>query len=90
MVGVGIGAGVIIVIFEVIYYRRKGMRKEQKDLVAKCAEQWKASAVEAKKVKKMRTSAFTEINGINGFELNGVNGKHKNNGYEPDIVTSSK
>ncbi|XP_065058680.1 glutamate receptor ionotropic, NMDA 1-like [Rhopilema esculentum] len=93
MVGVGIAAGVIIVIFEVIYYRRKGMRKEQKDLVAKCAEQWKASAVEAKKVKKMRTSAFSGINGINGingFELNGVNGKRKNNGYEPDIVTSSK
>lgn len=88
MVGVGIGAGIIIVILEVVYYRRKGMRKEQKDLVARCAEQWKHTTAEGKKKNKSKESVV--FTGMNGFELNGFNDHRNNMGFEPDIITTTR
>ena len=85
MVGVGIGAGVIIVIIEVIYYRRKGMRKEQRNIAVKCAEQWKATTAEAKRKKAKEHSVI--FTGMNGIEMNG---HHKNIGFEADIATTMK
>lgn len=85
MVAVGIGAGIIIVIVEVIYYRRKGMRKEERELAAKYCEHWKARTKEGKKNRHRLSVVFT---GTNGFEKNGVNGTHHNPVFEPDILCS--
>lgn len=95
MVGVGIGAGVIIVVMEVIYYRRKGSRKDKGKIARKFAfdakngaDQIKASPVEVKrKTVKERRVVFTGINHRNGIEMNG---NHNNSGLEADIVTTMK
>ena len=85
MVAVGVGAGIIIVLVEVVYYRRKGMRREQMSLAAKCAEQWKATTVEGKNMKAKKHSVM--FSGVNGIEMNG---NHHNVGYEADNATSSR
>jgi len=86
MVAIGVGAGIIIVLVEVVYYRRKGMRREQMSLAAKCAEQWKATTVEARNMKAKKHSVM--FPGVNGIEMNG---NHNHNvGYEAENDTTSR
>ncbi len=89
MVAVGIGAGIIIVILEVVYYRRKGMRKEERELAAKYCEQWKTQTDEGKKKKKGKLSVV--FTGVHGYEMNGNGTKaaQTNQSYEPDILHHS-
>ena len=85
MVAVGIGAGVIIVLMEVVYYRRKGMRREQMNIAAKCAEQWKATTTMGKE-KRLKEHNIS-FKGVNGIEMNG---HHNNTGFDSDNGTVNK
>ena len=84
MVAVGVGAGIIIVFMEVVYYRRKGIRKEQMSVAKKCAEQWKATTAEAKFNRTKEHSV--SFAGVNGIEMNG---NHNNIGFDADNDVAS-
>ena len=85
MVAVGIGAGIIIVVMEVVYYRRKGIRKEHMSIAEKCADKWKATTAEAK-IKRITKQHSVNINGVNGIEMNG---NHSNIGYDVENDVAS-
>ena len=48
MVAAGIGAGIVIVIIEVLYYKHKGWRKQQQKVIKKTTEQWQEHVNERK------------------------------------------
>ncbi|XP_028412398.1 glutamate receptor ionotropic, NMDA 1-like isoform X2 [Dendronephthya gigantea] len=66
MVLAGIGAGVIIIILEILYHKHRGWRADQRDLAKKTTELWKSNVM---MTKNGRTHA-KESNGVNG-EQNG-------------------
>ena len=52
MVAGGIGAGIVIVILEVLYYKHKGWRKQQQKVLKKTTEQWQEHVQERKNVRQ--------------------------------------
>ena len=50
MVAAGIGAGIVIVVIEVLYYKHKGWRKQQQKVIKKTTEQWQEHVNERKQV----------------------------------------
>jgi hypothetical protein len=68
MVLAGIGAGVIIIILEILYHKHRGWRADQRALAKKTTEVWKSNVMMAK---SDRESHKKERNGVNG----------KQNGY---------
>ena len=68
MVAAGIGAGIIIVILEVLYYKHKGWRKQQEKVMKKTTDQWVEHVQDRKNV---RNDVSTKQNGTsNGSGLN--------------------
>ena len=63
MVLAGIGAGVIIIILEVLYHKHRGWRADQRALAKKTTEVWKNNVIMAK---DERESHAKETNGVNG------------------------
>nr|XP_047142414.1 glutamate receptor ionotropic, NMDA 1 [Hydra vulgaris] len=49
MVAVGIGGGLIIVIFEVLYYKYRGWKEKQKNVLKKSTQHWQKHVEENKK-----------------------------------------
>lgn len=50
MVAGGIGAGIIIVILEVLYYKQKGWRKQQQKVLEKTAQHWQEKVKQRKSI----------------------------------------
>lgn len=65
MVAAGIGAGVVIIILEILYHKHRGWKEEQKELAKKTTDKWRANIM---MMKKERTT--------NGQQPNGVLGSH--------------
>lgn len=92
MVAAGIGAGIIIVILEVLYYKQKGWRKDQKKVVKKTADIWQGHVQERK---QQRQAAFQQgSNGVateNGNTMNGNANHNKSDGAngEPNPIYSN-
>ena len=56
MVAAGIGAGIVIVILEVLYYKHKGWRKQQQKVIKKTTEQWQEHVQERKQDRQDQTT----------------------------------
>ena len=64
MVLAGIGAGIIIIILEILYHKHRGWRADQKDLAKKTTELWKSNV----QVTKAERTHEKEKNGMNGSQ----------------------
>ena len=62
MVLAGIGAGIIIIILEILYHKHRGWRADQRDLAKKTTELWKNNV----KMTRAERSHVEERNGVNG------------------------
>ncbi|XP_057314813.1 glutamate receptor ionotropic, NMDA 1-like [Hydractinia symbiolongicarpus] len=91
MVAAGIGAGIIIVILEVLYYKHKGWRKQQQKILKKTTEQWQEHVQDRKNrfdnsyQMNSRNGSTNENNStqVNGnLEKNGNSVSHQNPVYE--------
>ena len=54
MVLAGIGAGIIIIILEIVYHKHRGWREEQRDLAKKTTEVWKNNVMITKNGRGIR------------------------------------
>lgn len=66
MVAAGIGAGIVIIILEILYHKHRGWKEEQTELAKKTTDKWRANIM---MIKKERTA-----NG--GQPVNGVLDSH--------------
>ena len=51
MVAAGIGAGIVIIILEILYHKHRGWKEEQKELAKKTTDKWRANIMMIKKDK---------------------------------------
>ncbi|XP_031557000.1 glutamate receptor ionotropic, NMDA 1-like [Actinia tenebrosa] len=87
MVAAGIGAGIIIIILEILYHKHRGWKEEQKELAKKTTDKWRANIL---MMKKDRTT--TQTNGVTLEPRNGQDGTgiaRRNPIYSPDNITES-
>jgi len=77
MVAGGIGAGIVIVILEVLYYKHKGWRKQQKKVLKKTTEQWQEH-VQDKKNERQNSSRMVHV--ANGVTSRSVKFNNEKNG----------
>lgn len=66
MVAAGIGAGIVIVIIEVLYYKHKGWRKQQQKVIKKTTEQWQEHVNERKQAADQEGRARSRARGGGG------------------------
>lgn len=92
MVAAGIGAGIVIVVLEVLYYKQKGWRKEQRKMVQKTADIWQGRVQERKQHNQAISHTVSNGNANeNGFTLNGNANHDQSNdaGGEPNPIYSN-
>ena len=61
MVAAGIGAGIVIIILEILYHKHRGWKEEQKELAKKTTDKWRANIM---MMKKERTTNGQQPNGV--------------------------
>eukprot|EP00111_Clytia_hemisphaerica_P019907 TCONS_00058710-protein len=82
MVAAGIGAGIVIVILEVLYYKHKGWRKQQQKVIKKTTEQWQEHVQERKhQTGGNENSSRSRSRASKSSKENGVD--HLGNGNNP-------
>ena len=86
MVAVGIGAGILIVILEVLYYKHKGMKKEERDVALKTATLWKERVDKARE--NTGSVVFTGWNGTENHR-NGIVAEKTNPVFESDETVNT-
>lgn len=87
MVAAGIGAGIIIIILEILYHKHRGWKEEQKELAKKTTDKWRANILMMK-----RDRVTTQPNGVTTESRNGQDGTgiaRRNPIYSPDNITES-
>lgn len=84
MVAAGIGAGVIIIILEILYHKHRGWKEEQKDLAKKTTDKWRANIMLMK-----RDRSTKQPNGVGNSQENndGVGISRRNPIYSPENPT---
>ena len=73
----------MIVIFEVLYYKHKGWRKQQQKVLKRTTDQWQECVQERKnRDNENKFISINRNNGVqqNGTQLNGVSNNHDKNG----------
>ena len=61
MVAAGIGAGIVIIILEILYHKHRGWKEEQKEIAKRTTDKWRANIM---MMKKERTSNGRQPNGV--------------------------
>lgn len=61
MVAAGIGAGVVIIILEILYHKHRGWKEEQKEIAKKTTDKWRANIL---MMKKERATNGRQPNGV--------------------------
>lgn len=62
MVAAGIGAGIVIIILEILYHKHRGWKEEQKELAKKTTDKWRANIMMMKK--ERTTNGGQPVNGV--------------------------
>ena len=82
MVAAGIGAGIVIVIFEVLYYKHKGWRKQQQKILKKSTDQWQECVQKRKNIPasdRFNSMNLRDVNAVEkGTQLNGISNHDEN------------
>lgn len=58
MVAAGIGAGIVIIILEILYHKHRGWKEEQKELAKKTTDKWRANIMMIKRDKAKSKAKF--------------------------------
>lgn len=82
MVAAGIGAGVVIIILEILYHKHRGWKEEQKEIAKKTTDKWRANIM---MMKKERASNGQQPNGVLDSHLPQTDGIARRNPiYNPE------
>lgn len=85
MVAAGIGAGIIIIILEILYHKHRGWKEEQKELAKKTTDKWRANIMMLK-----RDRSNNQTNGVNNSDgQDGVGISRRNPIYSPENPTET-
>ena len=63
MVAAGIGAGIIIIILEILYHKHRGWKEDQKEIAKKTTEKWRANIMLKKKDRQQPNGVMERSNG---------------------------
>ncbi|EDO35545.1 predicted protein [Nematostella vectensis] len=81
MVAAGIGAGIVIIILEILYHKHRGWKEEQKELAKKTTDKWRANILMMKKDRSNHQPNGMMGDGRNG-DGNGI--ARRNPIYNPE------
>jgi hypothetical protein len=88
MVAAGIGAGIIIIVLEILYHKHRGWKEEQKELAKKTTDKWRANILMMKRDRTTpQPNGITSEPRTNGQDGSGI--ARRNPIYSPDNVTES-
>ena len=96
MVAGGIGAGILIVMLEVLYYKQKGWRKQQREVLKRTTKHWQDKVIQSKRKLAANEQKEAGLHAPNGSinlldvktKANGINNysnhsKHSNHSNHP-------
>ena len=69
MVIAGIGAGIIIIVLEIVYHKHRGWREDQRELAKKTTDVWKNNVIMTKNARNSNIESNGTVLKQNGNEI---------------------
>ena len=69
MVLAGIGAGIIIIVLEIVYHKHRGWREDQRELAKKTTDVWKNNVIMTKNARNNNIESNGTVPKQNGNDI---------------------